>query len=140
MHPQGRGEDSQGREGQDFLGADLHLGIGPQTHRELQEVMRTKCRHPVPLPGLKWPGCLPGLGCLGPAAECHSSWPRGSSQGHWLPQQKRGPGGGKVCDTVPVTPTARLRGMDRARQHQLPPSHLSQSRLKANPGGHVPFS
>ena len=51
MHPQGRGEDSQGREGQDFLGADLHLGIGPQTHRELQEVMRTKCRVTCPPPG-----------------------------------------------------------------------------------------
>lgn len=64
----------------------------------------------------------------------------GGSQGHWLPQQKRGPGGGKVCDAVPMTPVARPRGMDRARQHQLPPSHPSQSQLKANPGGHVPFS
>ena len=56
VHPQGSGEVSQGREEQGFPEADLHVGIGPQTHRELQEVMRTTCRVACTPPPRGWSG------------------------------------------------------------------------------------
>ena len=77
------------------------MGIGPQTHREIQEVMRTKCKVTCPLLGLKWPGCLPGLGCLGPAAECHSSWPGAALRDTGSPSGKEALGEGRYVTLFP---------------------------------------
>ena len=140
MHPQGSGEVSQGREEQGFPEADLHVGIGPQTHRELQEVMRTTCRVACTPPGAEVARVSTRTEVSGTSSKVPSIMAQGQLSGTLaLPAEKK-PWGREGMRRSPRDPDSKAEGYGRARQHQLPASHPSRSQLKANLGGHVPFS
>lgn len=93
MHPQGRGEVSWGREEQGFLGADLHVGIGPQTHREIQEVMRTKCKVTCPPPGAEVARVSAKTGMSGTSSRVPFIMAQGRLSGTLAPPAEKRPWG-----------------------------------------------
>lgn len=120
MHPQGSGEVSQGREEQGFPEADLHVGFRPQTHRELQEVMRTTCRVACTPPGAEVARVSTRTEVSGISSKVPSIMAQGQLSGTLAPPAEKRPWGREGMRHRPRDPDGKAEGYGRGPTASAP--------------------